>query len=399
MLQFKINIGLISKCRTFAAKPFVMKKLLIILPALLVTYSVIAQTEHSHAFGRSIQFPDIPGYKTLKCDFHIHTVFSDGSVWPDIRVQEAMKDSLDAISLTEHIEYQPHLADVPHPDRNRSYEIAKQLALPYEKLLIVNGSEITRSMPPGHNNAIFIQDANKLQVKDSVEVFREAKRQGAFVFWNHPNWVAQRKSGIAELTDMHRYLIKEGLLHGIEVVNDLTYSDEALQIALEYNLTIMGTSDIHGLVDWQYGIAEGGHRPITLVFAAQKTPEAIKDALFNRRTVAYFNNTLIGREPYLVPLIESSLRVQKAAYQGLASIVDVVIENVSDTPYILVNESPYTFHANIDVITLMPHTTTTIQVKTLEQLSEFELPFTVLNAVTAPKTHPKITLKVKTDKE
>ena len=25
-----------------------------------------------------IQFPDILGYKTLKCGFHMHTVFSDG---------------------------------------------------------------------------------------------------------------------------------------------------------------------------------------------------------------------------------------------------------------------------------------------------------------------------------
>ncbi len=41
--------------------------------------------------GRKINFPDIPGYKTLLCDFHQHTVFSDGSVWPNIRVQEALK--------------------------------------------------------------------------------------------------------------------------------------------------------------------------------------------------------------------------------------------------------------------------------------------------------------------
>ena len=79
--------------------------------------------DHSHSIGRKLKFPDIPGYKTLKCDFHQHTVFSDGSVWPDIRVQEALLDGLDAISLTEHLEYQPHKDDIPHPDRNRSYDI------------------------------------------------------------------------------------------------------------------------------------------------------------------------------------------------------------------------------------------------------------------------------------
>ena len=27
-----------------------------------------------------VRLPDLPGYRTLKCDFHIHTVFSDGLV-------------------------------------------------------------------------------------------------------------------------------------------------------------------------------------------------------------------------------------------------------------------------------------------------------------------------------
>lgn len=55
-----------------------------------------------------IQVPDLDGYTTLKCDFHMHTVFSDGLVWPTVRVDEAYREGLDAISLTEHIEYRPH---------------------------------------------------------------------------------------------------------------------------------------------------------------------------------------------------------------------------------------------------------------------------------------------------
>ena len=139
---------------------------------------------HSHALGRKLRFPDIPGYKTLKCDFHQHTVFSDGSVWPDIRVAEALMDGLDAISLTEHLEYQPHKADIPHPDRNRSYNIAIEEAKNHD-LVIVKGSEITRKMPVGHNNAVFLNDPNKLLLTDSIAIFREAKKQGAFIFWNN----------------------------------------------------------------------------------------------------------------------------------------------------------------------------------------------------------------------
>jgi hypothetical protein len=81
---------------------------------------------------------------------------------------------------------------LPHPDRNRAYEIELKAAKNSD-LIIINGSEITRDMPPGHSNAIFLNDVNKLIIDDPIDVFQEAKRQDAFVFWNHPNWTAHRK--------------------------------------------------------------------------------------------------------------------------------------------------------------------------------------------------------------
>ena len=95
-----------------------------------------------------IQIPDLDGYTTLKCDFHMHTVFSDGLVWPTVRVDEAYREGLDAISLTEHIEYRPHKKDVV-ADHNRSFDLCQKQA---EKLgiLLIRGSEITRPMAPGH---------------------------------------------------------------------------------------------------------------------------------------------------------------------------------------------------------------------------------------------------------
>ena len=369
-----------------------MKKILFPL-FIFCAFTATAQNFHKHNHDRKIDFPDIPGYKTLVCDFHQHTVFSDGSVWPNIRVTEALKDSVDAISLTEHLEYQPHEEDVPNPDRNRSYDIATESAKPYG-LMVIKGAEITRKMPPGHNNAIFIEDANKLLIEDSLEVFKEAKRQGAFTFWNHPNWIAQYRNGIAKVTDFHKQLFSENLLHGIEVVNDLTYSDEALQIALDYNLTIMGTSDIHGVVDWQYGYDEGGHRPVTLVFSKERSPAAIKEGLFDRRTVVWYKNMLIGRDQWLLPLIESSLSVVRTEYQGLASVINVDIKNDSDCEYILANESVYGLHTDQEIVVLHPNATTRIEVKTLDQKKSFDLKFRVLNAVNAPKSHPQINIRV-----
>jgi len=370
-----------------------MKNSLLFLLSLIVNLVTAQNTSHEHLHTRAIQFPDVPMYKSVICDFHIHTVFSDGSVWPDIRVQEAVKDSVDVISLTEHLEYQPHLADIPHPDRNRSHIIAEQQAKAY-RLMVVQGAEVTRRMPAGHINAIFIEDANKLNLKDSMAVYREGQQQGGFVFWNHPNWIAQQRDGIATLSDLHRKLIGENLLHGIEVVNDLTYSDEALQIALNNNLTIMGTSDVHGLVDWQYKIDEGGHRPITIVLAKEKTQASIKEALFAGRTIAYFKNLLIGKSENLTPLLEASLTIEKVEYQGPSGVADVHIKNHSNAEFLLDNVSSYTFHAHADIVNIPPNTTKVIQVKTKEQVAEFDLSFMVLNGIIAPNTHPQLNLKV-----
>ena len=54
--------------------------------------------------GRAIEFPDTGEYRTLVVDLHTHSVFSDGHVWPSIRVGEAIRDGLDAIAVTEHLE-------------------------------------------------------------------------------------------------------------------------------------------------------------------------------------------------------------------------------------------------------------------------------------------------------
>ena len=53
----------------------------------------------------------------------------------------------------------------------------------------------------------FINEANNLLHEDSLTGILEANKQGAFLFWNHPAWPAQRSDGIARLDDYHKYLI------------------------------------------------------------------------------------------------------------------------------------------------------------------------------------------------
>ena len=389
-------------------------KTLLLLVIISINYSAI-YGQKTEKYTRKIFFPDIDGYKTLLTDFHQHTIFSDGSVWPTIRVEEAIKDGLDAISLTEHLEYQPYSKDIPNPDRNRAYNIAKSFAENKNKsldrkLIVINGQEITRSMPPGHINAIFLNDANKLlHPKDSLKGILAANKQDAFVFWNHPAWPAQRSDGIAKLDEFHKYLIEKKLLHGIEVVNELYYSEEALKLALENDLTIMGTSDIHGLVDWLFKVPDDnessnstlpGHRPVTIIFSKDKSEDGIKDALFEGRTAVFYNELLIGKEENLKPLVEKCLVINNIndlelgySEDGKSTIKKVEIKNVSDAPFTLKNLNSFTFETNSDIINIMPNSIHSISVKTKgEPLNE--LKFEVLNGIIAPKKYLNISLQI-----
>ena len=252
-----------------------------------------------------VKIPNIPEYTILKCDFHTHTVFSDGDVWPTVRVEEAWRDGLDAIAITDHIEYQPHKKDVS-TDRNRSYELAETQAQALGVILI-RGAEITRSLPPGHFNAIFIKDANPLDTKEYLDAIKAAIDQGAFVFWNHPSF--SHPKGISEWFPEHTTILEKGWMYGIEVVNGRTYYPESQQWCREKKLTMMGDSDIHDPIGMYSipGVEE--KRPMTLVLAKERSPEAIKEALFARRTVVYALGMLIGEEQYLKPIFDASINV------------------------------------------------------------------------------------------
>jgi predicted metal-dependent phosphoesterase TrpH len=259
---------------------------------------------------REIRFPDLPGYQTLKCDFHEHTVFSDGLVWPTVRVEEAWREGLDAIALTDHIEYQPHKQDLP-TNHNRPYELAAELAKE-RNILLIRGAEITRDTPPGHFNAIFLTDINALDTPEFYDVFDQASKQNAFVFWNHPGWQGPERGrwGPEQTT-----LFEKKQLHGIEVCNGDSYYPEAHQWAIEKNLTLMGDSDIHHPSPTTEFTAEN-HRTLTLVFARERTLDAIREALDAGRTAIWFQNQVIGRKEQLAPMFEACVHVHTPHFRS-----------------------------------------------------------------------------------
>lgn len=369
-----------------------MKKLP--LPLFLLAFIGLLAQDHSHSSNGPITFPDILGYRTLSTDLHQHTVFSDGNVWPTIRVMEALRDGLDVISLTEHLEYQPHAEDIPHPDRNRSFELALKEAKDHD-LLIIHGSEITRRAPMGHSNALFISDANPLlHIKDSVKPFQEAKKQGAFVFWNHPNWSAQSPTGDPIFTKFQEDRVANGELHGIEVLNDGLYDKESFALALEKNLVIMGTSDVHGLIDWDY-TEEGHHRPITLVFAKEKTAESLKEALFEGRTVAVYNSLFVGKEAFVKPLLEACISASDIEYQPNTEILSVTLKNSSSSDLLLKNAMEYSFYGHSPIVNLPAHGELQLQLKTQQKLDSVTLKLEALEAFVGPDENPVLEWNLK----
>ena len=368
-----------------------MKKILLIAYSLFQL--VFAQHKHT-GIDRKISFPDIKGYKTLSCDLHTHTVFSDGSVWPSIRVAEANKDGLDAIAVTEHIEYQAYKDDIPHPDRNRSYDLTKKYAKGSD-LMVIAGTEITKKMPPGHANAIFVKDVNKIMNDDYMKSYEAARKQGAFVFWNHPHWIGQRKDASVKVFDEVEELINKRLLHGIEVTNERTYSNQAIQAAIDHDLTMIGTSDVHDLVDWDYKIPEGGHRPVTLVFSKRKNLKDLKRSLFQGRTVVWYNNILIGKNEWMTPLINASLTIDSVGFYKKYELGVIKIRNHSDARFILKNKSKYDFYQHSDLVEIEPHSIKQLAVVSGKNISNFDLEFEVLNAVIAPNIHPVKVFKIR----
>ncbi len=279
----------------------IRKLFLIIIPVLLLSLQADAQRQE-------IQIPDIPGYITLKGDLHTHTVFSDGRVWPTYRVDEAWRDGLDVLALTDHIEYTPFSADVK-VDAGRPYEIAKALASRHG-LLLVQGVEITRGMPPGHLNAIFLDDPEKLRQDDVTDVMKEALNQGAYIFWNHPGWRGQQPDGITRVYDIHRDWFGKGWVHGVEFGNGRTYYPEVIDIAREHNLGILANSDVHGTTADTYTPGTVSHRPLTLIFSKEKSKEALREAMFDQRMISWIQNILAGSERWLTPLLQESMKIE-----------------------------------------------------------------------------------------
>ena len=389
-----------------------MKRFLLTLVAVVGALSASAQLTPN-----KIVIPDIKGYKTLKGDFHIHTVFSDATVWPVTRVHEAIWEGLDVIAMTEHIDTR-HQKMVNNGtfvkekcDRDYSYKLAKKAA--GKNLLVIHGGEITRlGMPPGHFNCLFVKDnddiCNAAEQFDHDHVLameaglKEARKQGAFLMWNHPNWCKQAPNETV-MHKAHKKILKEGYMDAIEIYNMACgYTPEGHKWALDNNLAMLGNSDCHAPFFMEVDYLHGAHRPVTLVFAKEKSLTGVREALDARRSAVFAEGTVWGREQELRPLLEACLVVKSTMFKEKEIVIE--FENVSSIPVTLEkgSGSKDTWYARHVVIP--PFTTFTYKVRPLlvdhktvafeKNIKKYEVEFVATNFFIGPNKPLEFKVKV-----
>ena len=358
-----------------------------------------------------LSFPPLKdGRVVLSFDPHMHTVFSDGQVWPQFRVEEARREQIAAIAITDHLEYQPKRRDLPNPDRNRPYAIAQAHARGVP--IVINGFELTRGMPPGHFNILFVEDVNAYRIPGydafaaSAALYKKsrgefdtliaslerARDEDAFVIWNHPD-APSLKDRKPVVLPIHDRILKNGLVQGIEVAMREKFVREAIGIALTYDLTIMASSDSHRPAVWendQHGLR---HRTVTLVLAEDAGKDALKAALRAKATVAFYDGMFIGRAPQLTSLMETLVeatlvppdarirmdrRLPHTAKVRIANRAPVSLTFEAPAGLSFVDEGP--------IFSIAPGTARTLRLKGREFTGGGTMALRILNTLTDPAT-------------
>ena len=309
---------------------------------------------------REIILPEVNGFTVYKADLHTHSIFSDGSVTPEFRVEEAWLEGLDVLAITEHLEYRPYEQKMVNflndllpegtkatntniigtgktdkdgikSDLNYPVRLAEAAAKGYG-LTIIPGIEITRTPETiGHFNALFTKDNNTIHDSDPMQAFRNARAQGALVMNNHPGW--RRKN--LDMSEPERKAYAEKLIDGVEVMNGGEFYPRVIDYALEQGVFIASNTDIHGSSAEEYFVTTEGAvmRNMTFILAKDNSLESLKEALKARRTLAYSFGTIAGEESLLKAFFKASIATKVIYTNPSNGNRTVRLTNTSSIPY------------------------------------------------------------------
>lgn len=359
---------------------------------------ILQNTMRAGAVRHEIVIPDVNGYKVLKADLHIHTIYSDADVTPELRVKEAWFDGLDIIAITDHIEYRRQEDKMINflnarvldgdkavnsnvirkdadkrgivSDLNLPVRLAQSAAQNYG-ITVIPGAEITREpVSIGHFNALFTTDNNLIYDRDPLQALRNAKAQGAIIMHNHPGW--RRTSVESPETEQKAY--DEGLIGGVETMNGSEFYPKIIDRARERGLFVAANTDIHDSATETYR-AQGQLRNMTLILAADNSIEAVREALENRRTLAWSFGTLAGEEQMLKDFFKACVSVREIVSDG--KYTTYAVTNNSSLEFMLQGSgTPFRFR---------PFTSFTAKVRKGESLK-----WTLLNCWCGENSNPVV---------
>ena len=387
--------------------------------------AVISSNKHKIVFGENTKaraelfLPQVNDYTIYKADLHTHTIYSDAHLSPRARVEEAYYDGMDIIAITDHMEYRTNEAKflkategyhkrLPEPinatvsrypadkrcfmvDLNISWQEAQNYSQRFD-VMVIPGVEISREQDSiGHFNALFIKDINKIYDADPEKTIRNARKQGALIVHNHPmHRDPETREPTSDKNKLQKKLYADGLIDGIELVNGYTFVPKLMKRCLDEKLFVVGATDAHGTTAPGY-THRGYFRTCTFILAKERTPEAVREALEQRRTMAYVANNVIGDQPLLKDLFLASMRIEVRSVNQKGERT-LAFTNTSSIPF------EFRYNKRSPIVKVEPFHTATVKVAEGKNLA-----FSIMNMWCSTEknpdgTHPYLRIKLDSDK-
>lgn len=278
------------------------------------------------AAAERFDFPPVGEYQVLRCDFHMHTVISDGRLTARERVEESRRLGYDVIAITDH-------------GQTLAYRSAK-LVGNQTGVLVLRGLE---SGVQGKEHYVILgvdgtyrpQDSHRWSETEGGqtvyhrEQMERVRAHGGLIIWAHPH-VGLREPSI--------WGMEQGVIQGIELKNDgvgdgwnstkshgTSWYPNAFEWASKYNLAVFACTDAHG--------SRQANPGVSLLLATERTEKGVMDAIRERRTAAWFDGMLWGRKDVLGQLVGAMVRAEFSGGElKLRNLGPVALRGVVEGP-------------------------------------------------------------------
>ena len=111
------------------------------------------------------------------------------------------------------------------------------------------------------------------------------------------------------------------------------------------------------------------------------------EALFEGKTVVWFNDLIIGEEDSIEQIIKDNIQFGPLKYLNNKAILNVDVKNESSVAFQMEYIGNFSFHKRTTFFNIPPKSRISLQVKTRIKKKTVNLPFRILNAVIGPKEY------------